>query len=130
MKLGFTGTHLGMTRRQLNLLRSKLLELRPTEFHHGDCVGADEQAHNLVRQLPFTVHIVLHPPIDGTRRAHCKADQEHKPKPFLERNRDIVNDSDHVIAAPEGRQMRIRSGTWSTYRYANSLDKKVELILP
>ena len=40
MKIGFTGTRDGMSIRQLVVLRTQFAK-HATEFHHGDCIGAD-----------------------------------------------------------------------------------------
>jgi predicted Rossmann fold nucleotide-binding protein DprA/Smf involved in DNA uptake len=51
-------------------------------------------------------------------------------KPYLARNRDIVLETIALIAAPAEPQERIRSGTWSTVRFAKKQGKTVILILP
>lgn len=84
-------------------------------FHYGDCVGADKQAFGLATYLGFTT--ISHPPIDSSKRAFTKPDIELKPKEYLERNKDIVKASDILIACPHGAEV-MRSGTWSTFRYA------------
>jgi hypothetical protein len=47
-----------MTGRQLTAL---LQELDITEDYHGDCVGADTEFHNLIRQLFPKARIIDHP---------------------------------------------------------------------
>lgn len=41
MRVGFTGTIAGMTESQKAVLRSCLSLVGVTEFHHGDCEGAE-----------------------------------------------------------------------------------------
>ena len=43
--------------------------------------------------------------------------------PYLERNKNIVNAVDFIIAAPDGPE-KVRSGTWSTVRYAKKVGTK------
>ena len=45
MKIGFTGTQKGMTHHQLIKLLDELCSYSNIELHHGDCIGADAQAH-------------------------------------------------------------------------------------
>ena len=45
------------------------------------------------------------------------------------RNKDIVNSCDILIACPENDKEVIRSGTWSTIRYAKKINKTVLLFV-
>jgi len=51
-------------------------------------------------------------------------------KPPLVRNRIIVNSSEVLIVAPRTKYKVLRSGTWSTYRYARQLGKPTYLVYP
>jgi hypothetical protein len=129
--IGFTGTRDGMTIDQCQAFAKLVVELGATSFHHGDCVGADADAHDLVRKyLPDTI-IIAHPGSEGSElRAHKQADVTAESKPFLERNRDIVDLTNVMIAAPNSPTEKLRSGTWSTMRYAAKQGKKVYVINP
>jgi len=129
MKIGFTGTREGVTEQQIQALKNIIKELEITEFHHGDCVGADETSHNIIKELKPETHIVIHPPTCKDFRAYCKGNIEIKPKPYLDRNKDIVNDSEFLIAMPNGRE-KLHSGTWSTVRYARRLGREIRVIYP
>jgi hypothetical protein len=48
---------------------------------------------------------------------------------YLQRNRDIVDATDVLLAAPDGPE-RVRSGTWSTVRYAYRAGRGVLLVMP
>jgi hypothetical protein len=123
MKIGFTGTQHGMSKFQKKLLR-RLLDNDLDEFHHGDCVGADAEAHNIADTERCACAIVIHPPSDSRKRAFKKVhdqDQMIKPKPYIQRNKDIVNAVDLLIAAPRSNKEELRSGTWSTVRYAKKI---------
>lgn len=121
---GFTGTEVGMSNRQIAGLRAHLMAAEPnSEFHHGDCIGADEEAHAIARELGFL--IVVHPPLNASKRAFCtRAYQVLKPKPYLDRNRDVVDACAVLIAAPWSDEEELRSGTWATVRYARKMDKQ------
>lgn len=130
MKIGFTGTRKGLTADQLEVVRILLQghASGDNEFHHGDCVGADEQAAKLARIFRFK--IVSHPPADDKLRAHFPSDEVRDPLPYLERNRAIVDEVDFVIGAPGEVTEQLRSGTWSTIRYARGLCKDVQVVSP
>lgn len=126
MKLGFTGTSKGMTGLQTDEIYR--LMIGGLELHHGDCVGADAEAHQLAlfQKMP----VILHPPIRNDKRAFCKgAVSEREPKKYLVRNREIVDETDALLAAPSGPET-LRSGTWSTIRYALKRGKPVSIVMP
>lgn len=144
MIIGFTGTQIGMNDIQKANFFQLLKELECHWFHHGDCTGADENAHNLVvdyfrtlspeihmKQGFFTPKISIHPPVNESKRAFCKALDIRPAKPYLDRNRDIVNESDILIGTPKEKIEQFRySGTWYTIRYARKTGKKVYIIYP
>ena len=131
--VGFTGTQKGMTAGQAGVVRSHLWKFA-TEgglfFHHGDCVGADEQAHALSKEFRYAP--IIHPPKNPAKRAFCFApmDDMREPKDYLARNKDIVRESHAMIAAPAEYDEQLRSGTWSTIRYAEKLGRPVVIVFP
>jgi len=128
MKIGFTGTQVGLTPYQAKELLTMLTNLDYiTEFHHGDCIGADKMAC-LVAQ-DFGIKIIGHPPDNPVKRCYFESDEEREEKPYLKRNKDIVNESDILIACPKGPE-ELRSGTWSTVRYARKVGVPVLVISP
>ena len=89
--IGITGTRKGWTFRQ-NVEVKRALWAENTRalrvfFHHGDCVGVDEQAHDAATDQGFIT--VSHPPSDPKFRAWCNADIIHHPRPYMTRNQDI-----------------------------------------
>lgn len=133
IKLGFTGTRKGMTERQRQCLAYLLRDLRILELHHGDCVGADAQADEAARHVALMR--VVHPPTDQKARAFCNVADDNRcttreRRPYLERNRDIVDETDVLIAAPKGMREEPRSGTWATVRYARKLGKRIVILYP
>jgi hypothetical protein len=128
MKVGFSGTRLGMTAFQLETFIECLLELKPSEFHHGCCVGADFQAHMAAKKLE--IGIVAHPPINrdlAFTPTGCII--VHKPYTYLERNSHIVDASELLIATPHSMTNRT-GGTWRTIQYAKDAKKKICIITP
>lgn len=128
MKIGFTGSRKGMTpdqKDELEFALASLMEHGAKQFHHGDCIGADEEAHIIARCLGLEV--IIHPPTDDKLRAYCDSDLHMIQKPYLQRNRCIVDSCDILIAAPRGPE-RLRSGTWSTVRYASKQGKEIQFV--
>lgn len=130
MIVGFSGTRKGMSESQRKRVAYTLTELLPTEFHHGDCLGADAEFHEIVVTLfPSLIdNIIKHPSNMPQMRAFCKGGQFLPAKPPLDRNKDIVKASDKMIIAPATDHEVLRSGTWMTYRYAKGMGKEVILV--
>lgn len=128
MIVGFTGTQQGMTEAQRVQFTDFMTKVATTgEFHHGDCIGADAQAHEIVRELGWTVY--LHPPTDPKKRANKVGDWWARPKPYLDRNHNIVDMCEMLVACPKGPE-EIRSGTWSTVRYARKTSRLCMILWP
>lgn len=119
MRVGFTGTQLGVSAAQLTALRTVLENLKQDsiDFHYGDCIGADEQAFTEAERRGFRT--ISHPPTDPSKRAFTKAHIVLLAKPYLERNHDISDASDVLIATPRTViHGSCRHGTCATVRYA------------
>lgn len=137
-RIGFTGTQVegthGLTTDQqsnlYNLLAIFDREHQDVEMRHGDCVGADAIAHRLALELGWK--IVIHPPTDSRRRAFCngKGVTVRPRKHFIERNHDIVDACDVLVACPNTEKPKLRSGTWATVRFALKRFKQVFIVLP
>lgn len=131
MRVGFTGTRDGMTAEQAAVFEG-FVPL-PTEFHHGSCKGADIEAAMIVRKI-FMVHvpIICHPGPDGDPCQYESGvdDLRHAPKTHFARNRDIVNQTDMLIACPCDMSEQSRGGTWYTVNYAKKVGKPVTIIWP
>lgn len=130
LRIGFTGTREGMSLRQRKAFAKFLSQVRIQEFHHGDCKGADANAHNIIMAI-FGSHadIHVHPPNEKSMRAFCSG-TIYRAKPYLDRNRDIVNRTEILIATPFDSIEKLRSGTWSTIRYAKKIGRPVYIIFP
>jgi hypothetical protein len=134
---GFTGTRHGMTIDQHRVLVVIMLscyiqiETLNEEFkwHQGMCVGADKQSSDLARIFGFKIK--GHPPNNNKFVAPFhNLDEVAPPKDYLDRNHDIVNESDHLIAMPYTHTEVLRSGTWATIRYAVGKEVGVSIIYP
>jgi|SRR5882724_4757120 len=128
-RFGFTGTQDGMTDAQKVALRD-FLRGGSGELHHGDCVGADSQAHDIADECGYGV--IIHPPTNYSRRAWREVPRHlmRPERPYLERNRVIVRETIALIATPAERNEQPRGGTWYTVRYARKQGRVVVLILP
>lgn len=125
MIVGTTGSRCKRPENVRHEFRRLLLESGATELHHGDCLGWDQQAHEIARDIGLM--IVAHPPEIGAMRAYCDADVVLEPLPYLVRNKAIVRAAECIIAAPDGPE-KLRSGTWFTIRAAKKAGRKVAII--
>lgn len=129
MKIGFTGTSDVMTLEQFDVLYCQIEKMSVSEAHHGDCVGADFTFHAIC--LEEEIPVILHPPINESKRAFCEGAQVIMPADeYLIRNHDIVDACDLLFACPRTATEQRRSGTWATWRYAKKQGKEIILILP
>lgn len=136
--VGVTGTRRGITLEQTFGLEKLLDDNFIIALHHGQCVGADEEAHKAA--LRRKMYIEVHPPLIKKYVFHIPSTLEYleynritiMPElPYLERNKKIVSASDFLIALPkEETGMKQRSGTWSTVRYAQQLKRTVHVVRP
>jgi hypothetical protein len=127
-----------MTPRQLAALDAVLEclgEFGRVTLHHGDCVGADEEAHRLARRRGARVEV--HPGRGMTSsylvpdlRARCEGDVVHPVLTHFHRNRRIVDLSDVVVAAPREAVRQHRGGTWYTISYAEQRGKTLAVLSP
>jgi hypothetical protein len=126
--VGFSGTRAGLESSRRKLIRQRLEELRLKDFvwfHHGDCVGADEEVAKIAKALGYKLW--CHPSNLKQQRAFVESDIVEDECSPLTRNKHIVNMSELLIAAPYTTTEELRSGTWSTIRYARSVGKPAEL---
>ena len=138
MIVGFTGSSRPIPERQRARLRTVLAQLRQDGaevLHHGDCLNADEAAHDIwTRELGGWVEI--HPPSDPSARAFCSRMQHdrvrrvHEPLPYLERNHRVAAAAGVLVAAPARIVEELRSGTWATVRAARRRGCRVILVGP
>lgn len=143
--LGITGTRQGLTRAQYCQLFYQMerfidKHVGLATFHHGDCIGADAQAHSIAVGLRYAIEI--HPPEIKLNRAFCDS-RVWMPqnflvnltvwpaKDYLARNEDIVDGSSLLLATPKSMHEEMRgSGTWHAIRYARKIGRSYLIIWP
>ncbi len=97
-------------------------------MHHGDCIGADTQAHTAALEYALNLH--LHPSTAATRAHNTGAHLMSIPLPPTDRDRLMVDDCEALIATPRLMVEELRSGTWATVRYARKQRKPVHIVWP
>lgn len=124
MVLGFTGTRRDPTPAQIDWFTAYLGMTRPRRLHHGACVGADAMAHQCA--IDRDMSVIIHPPTKTHLMMDLTPWRDHplvtilEPKPYHDRNRDIVIACDRLVAMPEYSAWGAHSGTWYTADYALS----------
>ena len=127
-RFGFTGSQKDMSVAQQEWLVGLLASRH--SIHHGACIGSDETVHDIATRLGMKV--VVHPPTDRTKMMLLISRvplQILPPRPYLQRNRDIVDACELLLATPNSDE-RLRSGTWATVRYAVKVGKPVLICYP
>ena len=129
MKLGVTGTREGMNDHQKKVVREHLAKFAAgTELHHGDCTGVDVEVAAIAKEFGF--HIVCHPPLSKEQQGFFGGDEMREPKGYLERDRNIVDETDALIVIPLQDQWQPKGGTWYTHDYAKKKRKPVIIFYP
>jgi hypothetical protein len=103
-----------------------------TEAHHGDCVGADAEFHGVMLR-ETAAEVVVHPPDNNYLRAFVDAGSRIRilqPRNYRDRNVDIVDSTDLLLACPRTLNDPGRGGTWQTMRYAEKVKKPIKVLFP
>jgi hypothetical protein len=132
--VGFTGARAGMTPAQahaVDALLGRLADSHPDRALcglHGDCVGADADFDAICKRRGIAVKI--RPASIAGMRAGCDSEAIAEPRPPLVRNREIVADSELLIACPRTREEVLRSGVWATIRAMRRRGGPIYLVAP
>lgn len=119
-----------MTEEQKKMSKHFLLTLEASVFNHGDCDGADHDAHNIAVECG-NISIKKRPcNLDFQRAFTTEGECVAEPEAPLDRNKKIVDDGDVLVAAPGEMEEELRSGTWATIRYAKKIGKPTIIIWP
>jgi hypothetical protein len=126
-RVGVTATRNIVTGAQFHAMTIALVLLRQmgaVELHHGDCQNGDVDTARQARALGY--HIVGHPGhgrggrSDRAYSGGFVSDVTFPAKPYLVRDRDIVEAVEVLIGlSPTPREIS-RSGTWATIRMARA----------
>lgn len=143
MKIGVTGSRSGAMPPQiarLSLILKNYIfsntdryyrpQAEPIELHHGCCTGVDEITAYLAFHMGYRV--VGHPPTSQAHMSQLAVSLCHEllpAKEYLDRNKDIVEVTSMLLVVPD-RAEYLRSGTWSTKRYAEHLGKEFIVLEP
>jgi hypothetical protein len=115
------------------ITRLEIFTTKVLEAYHGDCPGSDADFHHLIREIDPAIRII-HPGFpanhsdDTTLRAFCEGDHTSEAKSFFARNRDIVDETDLLIATPTTKKET--GGTWYTINYSRRQKKQRVIVYP
>jgi hypothetical protein len=140
MIVSFTGTSRGMTAEQKATVGRLLAEFRPTEVHHGDCVGADTECAEIAAALVPRPIIVAHPGKNASTDDHILlANSPHNdlvlaPKTHFARNRDLadllVGGEGLLVATPFDSRPVALGGTAYTIARCRKRAKRFVVVWP
>lgn len=126
VKIGFSGTRKGMSQNQKDFVRSLLVQMHG-EFHHGNCIGSDSEAHDIAEPLGYK--ICIHDPLDkGSNWAGRRGAIHYPPAPYHARNKNIVEKTAVLIATPL--EFNGKGGTWNTIGWAKHFKRQFYIVLP
>lgn len=131
MVIGVTGSRKGMNDYQINMFGYIVQGLEVDVFRHGVCTGTDETSSIIMRNLRPDTYIIGHPPLLDTHLSNSAVFDALEDKyEYLERNKHIVDNSNLLVGIPDTDKEKLRSGTWSTIRYAKKKGVKVIILYP
>lgn len=127
--VAFTGTRNGMSDAQKEKVKSLLIDLKPDKALHGMCIGADEDFHNICKELGIYIEGYPGKSATGdnvTYRSTCEPNITHEEDTHFSRNRKIVDMCNVLIACPFDKSQT--GGTWYTIKYADKQDKNLIIV--
>ena len=134
MIIAFTGPRTGMSTRQQDSFTEIITTYAGYHFttsqnllfFHGGCNGSDIEARDIALACKEyqKIDIECFPGDKDQYENNIGFDQEvHDQMPYLWRNKNMVNACNILIATPQSLVEELRSGTWSTIRYARKIKK-------
>lgn len=100
------------------------------ELHHGNCVGVDVEVAKIAKELGY--RLVAHPGPKGKYYSdEIYINDEVRPsRGYLDRNRDIVNETNFLLVVPFEDTHQDKGGTWYTHDYAVKKGKSMRVFYP
>lgn len=131
MKITVTATRKGLTPPQLEAADNILTVLKVTTVVHGAAHGGDTDLHKLAHEkgLMCSIYPASEVP-SNLNNLDVEGDVVFPPKPPLDRNKLMVDNSNVLVAFPAGTTEELRSGTWAAIRYARKQHKTVYIVWP
>lgn len=152
MIIGLTGTQKGMVQYQKDMTLEVFRLKSISEYACGDCIGSDKDGAIIAFEYGIKI-FTLFPPTDFRKRAFLFNEEkilnhdngQFRPirfkdtdiqvrwmprRPYLERNKLLVDYSAWMIATPKEHRLTMRSGTWATIRYIWRTKKDHTIIPP
>jgi hypothetical protein len=129
--VGITASRHGLSDIQRRALTTFLHRARmagASRFHHGCCVGGDEIGAVIAYNLGYRV--IGHPPVKTELVTEAFSHELRESKGYLERDRDIVHETDVLIGLPNQPEVWRGSGTWFTVHYAQEMSRARLVMLP
>jgi hypothetical protein len=132
MKIGITGTRSGMSPEQKIQFIKLIDKLKPTSFIDGCCIGVDEETYLIVKEMGIQTigrpgYSALTQENINEFRSVYQRDIMHMAQTHFARNRDIVKESDIMIAIPY--ELNGKGGTNYTIDYSIKMKKPLYIIL-
>lgn len=131
LKLGFAGTVQGMTPAQQAAFLAFVRSNEIAEFRSGGCIGADQQAAEVICCSTAARVIVCRQPvakIESKLVLAVAAETLKPPRKGASRNKLLVDASDVIVLAPKAADKT--GGTYGTFKYARWCCKRVVFLWP
>jgi hypothetical protein len=101
----------------------------PYHFHHGMCVGADDEAAEDAAELGYWT--IAWPGAERPDLRHTRVSNDYRGVlPNLERNKIIAQTVEVMTFTPKQETEVLRSGTWATVRYARAAGTTAYIVQP
>lgn len=128
--IGFSGSRLGMSAAQskfvYDFLRQNYVDHYKEDpwFHHGLCIGSDQQAHTIAKGLGYKIH--GHPPLDQkfTFQDFGLLDFAVMDSAYSYHGRNQrINLASRILIATPYYKHQTHGGTWYTINHARMIRK-------